>query len=211
MESRQSSQSSQSSQQRGSGPLFIPVVLGSIRRNRRSYYPARFVAERVEAAGHRTQLIDLRELRLPMYDEEEATDRHDAVLAFKAVMARSDASIWFSPEYNHSFTGVIKNAIDHLHDEVRRKPIAACGLAGGVSGGIRASEGLKMVLIELHAVPIRESIHFGEARVLFDAEGNLQRPDFIRRVDYMLAELAWYARALKWGRDHLPIPQRDRS
>ncbi|HEX2325632.1 MAG TPA: NAD(P)H-dependent oxidoreductase, partial [Chloroflexota bacterium] len=82
--------------------LFIPVVLGSIRRNRRSFYPARLLAERVEAAGHRTELIDLRELRLPMYDEEEATDAHQAVLAFKATIARSDASVWLSPEYNHS-------------------------------------------------------------------------------------------------------------
>ena len=54
-----------------------------------------------------------------MYDEEEATDAHQAVLAFKATMARSDASVWLSPEYNHSFTSVIKNAIDFLHDELR--------------------------------------------------------------------------------------------
>jgi NAD(P)H-dependent FMN reductase len=190
--------------------LFIPVILGSIRRNRRSLYPARLLAERAEAAGHRTELIDLRELRLPMYDEEEATDAHEAVLAFKAAIARSDASIWLSPEYNHSFTGVIKNAIDHLHDELRRKAVAACGLTGGASGGIRATEALKTVLIELHAVPIRESVHFSDARTMFDAEGHLQRPEFVRRIDYVLADLAWYARTLNWGREHLPVPQRIR-
>jgi NAD(P)H-dependent FMN reductase len=188
--------------------LFIPVVLGSIRRNRRSFYPARLLAERIEAAGHRTELIDLRELRLPMYDEEEATDTHQAVLAFKATMARSDASVWLSPEYNHSFTGVIKNAIDHLHDELRRKAVAACGLTGGPSGGIRATEALKTVLIELHAVPIRESVHFSDARTMFDAEGTLLHPEIVRRIDYVLADLAWYARALNWGREHLPVPQR---
>ena len=41
-------------------PLFIPVVLGSIRRNRRSARPAQLLAQRVEAAGHRTELLDLR-------------------------------------------------------------------------------------------------------------------------------------------------------
>lgn len=190
--------------------MFVPVVLGSIRRNRRSLWPARLLAQRVGAAGHETELIDLRDLKLPMYDEEEETDRHQAVLDFKATVARSDASIWLSPEYNHSFTGVIKNAIDHLHDELRRKPAAACGLAGGTSGGIRASEGLKTVLIEMHAVPIRESVHFSEARTIFDAEGNLLRPEFERRIDYMLADLLWYAQALGWGREHVPIPQRPR-
>jgi NAD(P)H-dependent FMN reductase len=191
--------------------LFVPVVLGSIRRNRRSYFPARLLAERVAAAGIETALLDLRDIKLPMYDEEEETDRQEAVLAFRATMARSDASIWLSPEYNHSFTGVIKNAIDHLHDELRRKPAAACGLAGGLSGGIRASEGLKVVLIEMHAVPIRESVHFAEARHLFDADGTLLRPEILPRIDYMVADLVWYARALRWGRQALPVPQRPRS
>lgn len=192
-------------------PLFIPVVLGSVRKNRRSFFPARLLAEQVAAAGHRTELLDLRELRLPMYDEEEETERHTAVVAFKESLGRSDASIWLSPEYNHSFTGAIKNALDHLHDELRRKPAAACGLAGGVSGGIRASEGLKTVLIELHAVPIRESVHFGEARTLFDAQGTLLHSEFVHRIDTMLASLVWYARALKWGRERLPVPQHRRG
>src|SRR5436309_1422443 len=118
-------------------PLFIPVILGSIRRNRRSYYPARLLAERVAAAGHTTQLLDLRELALPIYDEEPETEAHPGVSVFREAIARSDASVWLSPEYNHSFTSAIKNAIDFLDDELKRKPVLACGLAGGMSGGIR--------------------------------------------------------------------------
>jgi len=192
-------------------PLFIPVVLGSIRKGRRSYFPARLLAERVAAAGHQTQLIDLREPALPMYDEEDETDANPNVVAFQEIMQRSDASIWLSPEYNHAYTSAIKNAIDHLHGELRRKPVAACGLSGGLSGGIRASEGLKTVLIELHAVPIRDSVHFTEARTIFDADGNLLKPEFIRRIDHVLAELEWYTRALKWGRENVPIPERPRG
>jgi NAD(P)H-dependent FMN reductase len=187
------------------------VILGSIRRNRRSYNPSRLLAERVAAAGHDTELLDLREMALPMYDEEESSETHSQVVHLRQTLARSDASIWLSPEYNHSFTSVIKNAIDYVDEELRRKPVAACGLTGGVSGGIRATEALKTVLIELHAVPIRDSVHFGEARTLFNAEGELQRPEFIRRVDYVLAQLVWYARALKWGREHLPVPERPRG
>jgi NAD(P)H-dependent FMN reductase len=191
-------------------PLFIPVVLGSIRRNRRSYWPARLLAERVAAAGHRTKLIDLRQLWLPLYDEEEESEQHEGVAILRRLMAQSDASIWLSPEYNHSFTSAIKNAIDYLDAELRRKPIAACGLSGGALGGVRASEALKTVLIELHAVPIRESVHFTQARELFDPDGTLRRPEFVARIDYMVADLAWYARALRWGREHLPLPERPR-
>jgi len=70
------------------GPLFIPVVLGSIRERRRSYHPARLLAARVEARGHRTQLVDLREMALPMYDERDETDHHPNVLAFQELMQR---------------------------------------------------------------------------------------------------------------------------
>src|SRR5438045_948305 len=75
------------------GALFIPVVLGSIREGRRSYFPARLLAERVAASGHTTELVDLRELALPMYDERDETDTHPNVVAFQELMQRSDASI----------------------------------------------------------------------------------------------------------------------
>ena len=54
-----------------------------------------------------------------------------------------------------------------------------------------------------HGLPIRDSVYFSDARNLFDAAGTLLVPAYIRRVDDMLAELTWYARALRWGRDTL--------
>ena len=91
-------------------PLFIPVICGSIRKNRRSLRPVELIAARVAAAGHRTQVVDLRELALPMYDEEPESEAHPGVVQLRAVLDESDASIWHSPEYNHSFTGAVKNA-----------------------------------------------------------------------------------------------------
>jgi NAD(P)H-dependent FMN reductase len=118
-------------------------------------------------------------------------------VTLRATLARSDASIWLTPEYNHSFTSAIKNAIDFLDDEIRRKPAAVCGLSGGLVGGARGVEQLKLVLIELHCVPIRDSVYFSAARTIFDPQGNLLRPEFFRRIDQVLAQLAWYARALR--------------
>jgi hypothetical protein len=63
-------------------------------------------------------------------------------------------------------------------------------------------------LIELHVVPIRESVYFSDARTLFDATGALLRPEIVDRIDYVMSDVIWYARTLKWGRDHVPIPQR---
>lgn len=192
------------------GTLFFPVVLGSIRPNRRSLRPAQLLVERARSAGHASELLDLKQFALPMYDEEESSERHPGVARFRETIGRADAVIWLSPEYNHAYTSAIKNAIDYLDDELKRKPSAVCGLSGAAHGGVRATEALKLVLIELHNVPIRDSVHFSEARTLFDPAGTLLKPSFEQRIDHVLAELAWYARALKWGRAHLPVPQRPR-
>jgi NAD(P)H-dependent FMN reductase len=187
--------------------LFIPVICGSIRRNRRSLRATQLIVDRVAEAGHETQLVDLRELALPLYDEEPEREAQAGVVALREMLGRSDASIWQSPEYNHSYTSAVKNAVDFVDEELRRKPVAVAGL-GGLSGGTRAIEQLKLVLIELHALPIRDSVAFNDARTLFDAEGALQRPEFIPRIDLMVRELVWYARALKWGRENLELPAR---
>lgn len=191
--------------------LVVPVVLGSIRKGRRSEAAANLIVERVEALGQHARLIDLRESWLPHYDEEDATEGHHAVQQFREVLEAGDASVWLTPEYNHGYTSAVKNAIDFLHGELRRKPVAVCGLSGGMLGGARAVEQLKLVLIELHAVPIRDSVYFNDAHNVFDEEGQLRRPDLLNRIDETLAELFWYARALAWGREHVPIPRKRRS
>ena len=190
--------------------LSIPIVLGSIRAVRRSERPARLLHERALAAGHASDLIDLRELDLPMHGSAAATDEHPAIARLRGAIAAADAVVWLSPEYNHSFSTPIKNAVDFLGAQLHRKPMGVCGLSGGQMGGVRAVEQLKAVLIELQAVPIRESVYFSDAGAIFDPDGRLVRAEFERRIDYMLAELAWYARALRWGRRSLPIPERPR-
>ncbi len=188
-------------------PLSIPVVLGSVRKNRRSLNATRLIVERVRAAGHESELLDLKALELPMYDEEPESEAHSGVVVLRQAMARADAVIWQTPEYNHSFTSAIKNAIDYVDEELRRKPSAVCGL-GGLSGGVRAAEQLKSVLIELHSVPIRDGVHFSDARGLFSAEGELLRPEYVARIDLMVRELVWYGRVLRWGRENVELPAR---
>jgi NAD(P)H-dependent FMN reductase len=186
--------------------LSIPVVLGSVRDGRQSERPALLLVERLLALGCEAPLVDLRDLDLPIYGQHPDADERDAVRSFQATIAASDAAIILTPEYNHSFTSAVKNAIDFLHSELRRKPVAVCGLSGGGLGGARAVEQLKLVLIELHAVPIRDSVYFSDARGLFDDQGVLSRPEYVGRIDDLVGELIWYARALRWARATVPLP-----
>ena len=188
--------------------LTIPVVLGSVRARRLSERPAHLLVERLTVLGCRAPLVDLRALDLPIFGQSRDQDDLPAVIELKAIAAKADAIVWLTPEYNHGYTSAVKNAVDYLHREIRRKPMAVCGLSGGGLGGARAVEQLKLVLIELHAVTIRDSVYFSDARGLFDAEGALQRPEYIGRIDDMLAELIWYAQTLTWGRAQVPLPHK---
>lgn len=191
-----------------SPPLVIPVVLGSVRAGRRSENAAKLLLERLTAAGCTSELVDLRELDLPIYGQQPEADELTSVVRLKAALAQSDASVWLTPEYNHSFSSAVKNAIDFPHPELRRKPVMICGLSAGGLGGARAVEQLKLVVIEMHALPIRDSVYFSDAGSLFDAAGTLQRPEYVRRIDDALGELLWYARTCAWGRANLPPPVR---
>jgi NAD(P)H-dependent FMN reductase len=190
--------------------LTIPVVLGSVRTGRLSERPARLIVERLATLGCRAPLVDLRELNLPIYGQTPDQDDRPGVVELKEAAAEADAIVWLTPEYNHGYTSAVKNAVDYLHSEIRRKPVAVCGLSGGGLGGARAVEQLKLVLIELHAVTIRDSVYFSDARRLFDEQGQLQRPEYVGRIDDMLAELIWYAHVLTWGRSQVPLPVKSR-
>jgi len=191
-------------------PLTIPVVLGSVRPNRLSERPAHLLVERVEAAGARSELIDLRALDLPSYGQDPVAASGPAIVGMREALDRADAVVWLTPEYNHSFSAAVKSAIDYLHGELRRKPMLVCGLSGGQLGGVRAVEHLKLVLIELHGVPIRDSVYFSDARNMYDEAGGLLKPKFTRRADEAIAELIWYARSLRWGRENVPLPVKER-
>jgi NAD(P)H-dependent FMN reductase len=177
-------------------PLLIPVVVGSVRKGRRSYRAARLLADRVAALGHEATVVDLKELDLPPYDDEDDNENHPGLASLRDAINTSDASIWLTPEYNHGYTAAIKNAIDHLGPELRRKAVAVCGLSSGQMGGSRAVEQLKLVMIEVHAVPIRDSVYFSNAGVLFDDDAATPHGDVVRRIDNVLSELTWFARAL---------------
>ena len=192
----------------GQAALTIPVVLGSVRAQRQSERPARLLLERLTAMGCHAPLVDLRAFDLPIYGQTPGQENLPSVLQLKATAAEADAMVWLTPEYNHGFTSAVKNAVDHLHSEIRRKPVAVCGLSGGGLGGARAVEQLKLVPIELHAVTIRDSVYFSDARGIFGGDGTLERPEYRAWIDDMLGELIWYARVLTWGRARMPLPEK---
>jgi NAD(P)H-dependent FMN reductase len=75
-----------------------------------------------------------------------------------------------TPEYNHGYTAALKQLIDAVKAEWVAKPVGFVSY-GGVSGGLRAVEQLRLVFAELHAVTIRDGVSFAMAWNRFDEAG----------------------------------------
>src|SRR5947208_2542432 len=90
-------------------PLFIPVILGTTRQGRASESVAKFVFEELgKRAEVETELIDIRDIKLPIDDAGEAIKD----LKFSAQMSRADGLVIVTPEYNHGYPGMLKHVLD---------------------------------------------------------------------------------------------------
>ena len=181
-------------------PLFIPVILGTARQGRESEHAAQFVYEKTkQRAGVETELIDVR--TLPMKLDDAGEQMKDP--KFSATIERCDGLIIVTPEYNHSFPGLLKHALDMNLKEYIHKAVGICGVSAGTFGGARVIEHLLPVLRELGLVTIFEDVNFGKIGSVFDEQGKLLDEKFVRRVDGFLNELIWMAKVLRHGRQNI--------
>ena len=184
--------------------LNIPVILGSVREGRKSEAPAKYIMEKVKVAGHQTQLVDFKELPLPFYNAPTVP-----VVYFKSQYPNANAQKWseiaraadafiiVSPEYNHGYTAVIKNALDWGYLEFEKKPFGLVGVSNGPTGGARMIENLRPIMENFGAMTVRETIMIGPVLKYFDDNGKMINPELDKKIDGLLKSLTWWAEALK--------------
>jgi NAD(P)H-dependent FMN reductase len=186
--------------------LRVGIVISTIRPNRLADVPAQWIralAEKREEFD--TEVLDLAETPLPFFAEIHAPaiapPAAQAAQRWSARMAELDAYIFVLAEYLHGMPGVLKNALDYLAWETRRKPAAIVGY--GALGAARGVEQLRLVLLELGMAPLGRAVHVARAELSGIVEEGLalsEFPHLEKAADLMLDELAWWALALKAGR-----------
>src|SRR5260370_27194392 len=183
-------------------PLFIPVILGTVRKGRRSLHPAQLLTRELgKRPGVETELIDITQLPLPTNDAGEAIK--DA--GFSARMERADALVIVSPEYNHGYSGLLKHVLDSCLKEYIHKAVGIVGVSAGPFGGSRVIENLLPVMRELGLVTIFWDVNFSAVQNCFTPDGELLESAYIRRVDKFLKELIWMSRTLRHGRENVEL------
>lgn len=191
----------------------LAIIIGTTRQGRKTEQQAKWAFNTAKALeGVDAELIDLRDYSMPFFDEPVSPrynpDRKidPSVKPWLAKLEEFDAYLFVTPEYNHSITGVLKNALDYVTWELLHKPAAV--ISHGANGGARAMTDLKEILSESRAVlvPSASSVAMSGMSEIIDEEGNLSEAAKANPygpqsgLDALLTDLKWYSDALSAAR-----------
>jgi NAD(P)H-dependent FMN reductase len=191
----------------------VQIIIGSTRPGRVSDKVAKWVANGTkEVPDVSAELVDLADYQLPYLDEpispqfNPEREPNAEAKKFLAKISEADAYILVTPEYNRSYSAVLKNAIDYIDFQFAKKPVAL--VAHGSTGGAQAIAHLRGVLPGLKSITTPSATFIvGSAGTLIDDAGNIT-DEAVRTNPYgptaalknMLTELKWYSDALSAAR-----------
>lgn len=158
--------------------------------------------------GSEFEFLNLRDFDLPFYDHKETplsetlTGKNEEETRWLDALKSADGYIMMTPEYDHAFTGILKNALDLVGPEVRRKPVQILAYTSYSDGGILAAQSLVQVLQMLKMIVLPNPLLISAVNDNFGPEGNFL-PDapsaeyFTERFENVLTEIIFYAKILK--------------
>lgn len=188
--------------------LKIQVIIGSTRPSRFSEKPAQWIFETLKKNPEvDAELLDLRDYPLPFFAEPVSPSyakepyTNEIVQKWTQKIGEADGYIIVTPEYNHGYPAVLKNALDYVYHNWNKKPVGF--VSYGSVGGARAVEQLREVAVELQMVPIRSAIHISGDTYMAASKEENQNPfePLNQRAEDLINQLLWWAKTLKSARE----------
>jgi chromate reductase, NAD(P)H dehydrogenase (quinone) len=171
----------------------VLAISGSLRRDSYNTQLLR-AAEELAPAGVQLELYDgLKDV--PPYDQDDDGELVDAaVQELRDRIARADAVLVATPEYNSSIPGQLKNALDWASrpfktNVLRNKPVAVAGATTGAYGAVWAQAELRKVLGATGARVVPAEVAVAHAHQRFDEDGSLVDPEIRAALAETLREL----------------------
>lgn len=187
----------------------IAAFAGSLRAGSFNRKLLTLAADAARAAGAEVTIIDLRELALPLFDEdlEAASGLPEGAKKLKALLRASDGFLIASPEYNSSVTGALKNAIDWASRSeadgepplaaYRGKAAALFSASPGALGGLRGLVTLRSILGNIGVLVAPDQVCIGAAHEAFDDAGQLKDARKAKQVAALAQGLVEILRKLR--------------
>ncbi len=187
----------------------VPVLLGTVRRGRRSEAVARAVVAALQARGVATSLLDLADPPIPMLVERRTRldPRDPAVEALGRALDAADALLVVTPEYNGGIPGALKNAVDHFLPEFGRKPVGIATVSAGPGGGRAAMVQARSLFTAVGAVVVPTGALVARVNDLLDADGAVVDATTIGFLGRVIDDVLWWEDAARLKRAHDPQGQ----
>jgi chromate reductase, NAD(P)H dehydrogenase (quinone) len=178
----------------------VLVFAGSTRQNSVNRKLAKAAAKQLEMAKVPATLVELRDYPMPIYDGdlEAETGVPAEVTAFQELMRAHDALVIASPEFNGSFSALLKNVVDWMSLPVagegptalfRGKTAALLSASPGRGGGKRGLRHLRELLEMIGVTVIASQLTVGHASEAFDENGKLVKNQDRENLRKVLDEL----------------------
>ena len=192
----------------------ILAFAGSARADSYNKRLVKVAADGARAVGAEATLIDLRDYRLPLFDEdlEAAEGLPDKARELKEIMLRHDGLLIAAPEYNSSITPLLKNTIDWISrpsdgekalTAYEGKVAAIMSASPGRLGGLRGLFHLRSILSNIGVLVIPDQVAVSEAHKAFGSDGNIVDEKTHSSVEGLGKDVT---KLLNWNRCPEPFP-----
>lgn len=182
--------------------LFIPMILGTSRKERESENVAKWVHSKMRERDEiKTKFFDVRDFDLPKNDYGQGLK--DQFPEWRDAIIKADGLVIVTPEYNHGYPGILKGVLDLLLKEYIHKAVALVGVSAGQWGGTRVIESMVPMVRELGLAVTFTDLNFPKVASKFNDKGKLIDEVYEKRVKDFLDELVWMSTTLRWGRENV--------
>lgn len=179
----------------------MPVLVGSVRRDRQGIRAARMIIAALVARGHEAPLVDPMQLDLPlldrMYKEHPKGEAPEPLERLAALYRRADGFMIVSGEYNNGIPPALKNLLDYFLEEYFWRPSGIVCYSAGQFGGVRAAMQLRMTLAELGMPSIPSLLPIPRIGQALGEDGTVVDERTGKSAGRFLDEFTWYAQALR--------------
>jgi NAD(P)H-dependent FMN reductase len=177
----------------------IVIISSSVRTGRNSHRVAIYLENYIAQSGlGNAEILDLYEYQFPIFSErlQYLQNPPDNVVQFAEKIKSADGVIVVTPEYNGGYPAALKNVIDLLYPEWKRKPIGISTVSAGTFGGSQVGTSLSFTLLKIGALVTPAVFRVSSVQKAYDENGvPVEKPTTDKFAKMFLDEFFWCVEA----------------